>query len=531
MSVIEHTPILTIVMPLTFAFLIPILTAVKKESKIPEVLALVGSLCSLVFSVIVAYAIWSVGKPIVYTLGADIPTIVYRNQEFPVRILLEIDRLSALLGILVAFEVFIATIFSWGYIRDPKRKDKYYTLMLLSLVGMLGILYTGDLFNLYVFLEILAISSYALVAFEYEHPEALEAAMKYLVLGSISSTFILVGIAIIYGEFDSLTMAMVAKLIDEYGMTISLVIAYALFTMGALLKAGVAPMHMWLIDAHPSAPSPFSAVLSGVIVKVAIYIFLRITFSVFGLTNIDTTSVGIIIVGLAAISLTIAPIMATAQRDVKRLFAYSTVTELGYIMMGIGVFFLAPLSVHGVLAIEGSVFHIINHAIYKGLLFLVSGSLIVAIGTRDLTKMSNIAKKMPYTTIALIIGLFSIIGLPPLNGFASKWLIIESSFAYSPVTGLFVILGSALTFAYMMKVVLSLYAPGGKEPSGEVGASMVVPVIMMAIICIVIGLLAAQILNKVIVPSIESLISRSEYINAVFNYKEAALNWSGVKLL
>jgi len=524
---IEHAPIFAIVLPLTMAFFIPIVSS-KAKGRISEGLAIIGSLLSFLCAIIVAYAIWTVDKPIVYTLGADLPTILYKGEQIPVRILLEIDHLSALFGVLVSFEVLLAIIYSWGYMAEEPRKDKYYTLLLLSLVGMMGIVYTGDFFNMYVFLEILAISSYALVAFEKEVPEALEASIKYLVLGTISSTFFLVGVAIIYGEFDTLTMAMVAKLINTYGLNYALVVAYALFLAGLTLKAGIAPMHMWLIDAHPSAPSPFSMVLSGVIVKVAIYMFLRITFSVYGLSHINYMAIGLILIVLASISLIVAPLMATAQSDIKRLFAYSTVTELGIIFMGLGVAIATIGSSNSLLALQGSIFHIINHALYKGLLFLVAGALALSIGTRNLTMMSNIARKMPYTTTALIIGLFAIAGIPPLNGFASKWLIYEASTTYNPIVGTIVIIGSALTFTYMLKVILSIYAPGGMEPSSEAKLSMLTPMIILAALCIIIGLMASHILANIIQPAANALSMRDLYINAVFNYSESALQWSEV---
>ncbi len=529
MTWLEHTPILIVIIPLFCSFLIPVFHKLSK--KVAPGLAIAGTLGSLIFSAILAYAVYTTGKIVVYTLGAPSPLVTYGQLKFPVRILLEVDKFSAFMSVLVAFEAFIAAIYSLGYmIREKKRPDKYYTLYLLTLVGMQGIILTGDLFNMYVFLEILSISAYALVAFETERPEANEAAIKYLIVGSIASTFILLAVALIYGEFDTLTMAMAAKLINQYGVSKTLLVAYALYLTGFALKAGVAPMHMWLVDAHPSAPSPVSMLLSGVIIKTFIYSFLRITFSVFGLSHINAFAIGIWIIILGIASLLIGPFMAVTQRDIKRLLAFSTVTEVGYIYMGIGVCMVAYGSMAGTLAFDGALYHIMNHALYKGLLFLGAGAVILATGTRDLTRMSNVAYKMPITFTTMLIGALAITGLPPFNGFFSKWLMFEAFSKVNPFLGGLVFIASALTFVYMMKIVFSMYAPGEKPARKEARPTMVASMIVLAALCIALGLLASPLINHVIGPAVSSIMNRSAYINAVFHYQQCALNWSEVSL-
>ncbi|MCK4255786.1 NADH/ubiquinone/plastoquinone (complex I), partial [candidate division WOR-3 bacterium] len=264
---------------------------------------------------------------IVYKIGGWEPV-----NGIPIGIYWVKDELSTLILIIVNLVALMATIFSINYMEKFTEKNRYYCLFLLMLAGMNGVILAGDLFNMFVFLEIASIASYSLVAFGTESEE-LEAAFKYQVMGTIASAFILLGIALLYSYSGTLNMADMARVLSSKDATLTIFVT-GLFIMGFGIKAAIMPFHAWLPDAHPSAPAPISAMLSGVLIKVlGIYALIRIVFNVFGLTQVVSN----IFMVLGAISIIIGAILAIGQKDFKRLLAYSSISQVGYIMLGIGL--------------------------------------------------------------------------------------------------------------------------------------------------------------------------------------------------
>jgi multicomponent Na+:H+ antiporter subunit D len=387
-------------------------------------------------------------------------------------------------------------------------KWKFYTLFMLMLAGMNGVIITGDLFNLFVFLEIASISSYALVAFGTEKEE-LEASFKYAIMGSVASSFILLGIALLYSYTSTLNMADISLVLASKQNRFLLNFILVLFLMGFGLKSALVPFHAWLPDAHPSAPASISAMLSGVLIKVlGIYAFIRLIFNIIGISNILIS----LLIFLGALSMLVGVILALSQWDFKRLLAYHSISQIGYVILGIGLG--TPLG------ILGGLFHLFNHSVFKSLLFLNSGAVVYELGTRNLQEMGGLRNKMPITANTNLIASMSIAGIPPFNGFFSKLVIIlaciqAKHFGYAFCA----IVASILTLASFMKV--QKYAFFGKlnekwQKIKEVPLAMCLSMLILAFICILGGLLITPQFKGFLQSAVDVLLNGKNYANLVF---------------
>jgi multicomponent Na+:H+ antiporter subunit D len=502
---IELLP-LFIAIPLGGAFLIT-LTAWKLK-RLADILGICAGLPLLILAVL------CIGKQGVYHVGAFLA---------PLGINLVLDGFSAILLVIVNVVGFLALLYSVSYMEQYTSKHKYYALFLLMIGGMNGVVLTGDMFNLFVFLEIASIASYALVAFGCEHEE-LEASFKYLVLGSIGSTFILLGVAVLYGLTGFLNMASIAQAVasgvSASAGTIShtwlFSLASVLFLVGFGIKAALVPFHPWLPDAHPSAPAPISAMLSGVLIKaLGVYAITRVVFNVLGTTPLF----GIIIMVLGVLSMTIGVFLAVGQWDFKRLLAYHSISQMGYVVLGIGLgmFIVAnngPALVAG-MAIFGGLFHLANHAVFKSLLFLCSGSVEYQTGTRQLKELGGLQEKMPVTRVTCTVASLSIAGIPPFNGFWSKLIIVIATVQAAIIfPGMLIltavtILVSFVTLISFLKVLRYVFL--GELPSlfkkiKDSPFFMGVSLVILALLCICMGLLVIPGLRSVVFdPAVEAL--------------------------
>ncbi|MFA5032919.1 MAG: proton-conducting transporter membrane subunit [bacterium] len=463
---------LFVVIPLFTAFLIGILY--KLHNSVADTLTNVCIFALTCLSVLFVSQVAG-NNALVYKIGGWIP---------PFGIVFVVDSLSVLMLILVNTVSLFAAIYSISYMNRYTSKPYYYILFLLMLVGMNGIIITGDLFNLFVFIEIASISSYALVSFGIQHEE-LEASFKYMVIGEIASTFILFAIILLYAWGGSLNMADIAFRIngDSLGSANSMVrFVSVLFIFGFGVKAAIVPFHAWLPDAHPSAPAPISSMLSGVLIKVlGIYALTRVLYSVLGITFVIQN----VLLTLGAISMVAGALLALPQIDFKRMLAYSSISQVGYIILGIAS--------GNFIGITGGLFHLVNHGVFKSLLFMDAGSVEFATKTRKLNELGGISEKMPITHGSFLTGALSIVGMPPFNGFWSKLLIIIG-LAQSNHTGLalLAICIAVVTLAYYLKIERSVFwgkLKEGLEFVKEAPFSMAFSMIMLAIICFVGGLL------------------------------------------
>jgi len=485
-----------VIIPLGAAFLISLLG--KKIKILSDLLANLGTLGLLIFS-LYSVPVALAHKILVYKIGGWMP---------PIGICMVLDGLTSFMLVTVNLVSFLVTVYSINYMEKYTDKYRFYTLFMLMLAGMNGIIVTGDLFNLFVFLEIASIASYALVAFGTE-AEELEASFKYAVMGSVASSFILLGIALLYSYTSTLNMADIAFVLSSKPNSAIIAFITVLFLAGFALKAALVPFHAWLADAHPSAPASISAMLSGVLIKVlGVYALIRIFFSLIGINNTILS----ILMFLGGLSMLAAVILALAQWDFKRLLAYHSISQIGYVILGIGLG--TPLG------ILGGLFHLFNHSIFKSLLFLNSGAVVYSLGTRDLQKMGGLREKMPVTGNTSLVASMSIAGIPPFNGFFSKFIIIlaciqAGRFGYAFCA----VIGSILTLASFMKV--QKYAFFGKlnqnlQHIKEVPWAMRLSMIALAVICVVSGLLIVPKFSPFLQSAVDILLLGNGYKDLVF---------------
>jgi multicomponent Na+:H+ antiporter subunit D len=498
---------LFIALPLFGAFILSLV----KPKRAGDILANLINLSLLVLSFVLLRC-----GTLVYKIGGWEPV-----NGIPIGIYWVKDGLSTLMLIIVNLIALMSTIFSVDYMEKFTEKNRYYCLFLLMLAGMNGVILSGDMFNLFVFLEIAAISSYSLVAFGTESEE-LEAAFKYQVMGTVASSFILLGIALLYSYTGTLNMADMARVIavknSESGIMNSsfsilnsplVMFVCGLFIMGFGMKAAIVPFHAWLPDAHPSAPAPISAMLSGVLIKaLGVYVLIRIVFNVTGMTPVFSN----ILLVLGTLSIMGGVVSAIGQWDFKRLLAYHSISQVGYIILGIGLG--TPLG------ILGALFHLLNHSVFKSLLFLNSGAVVYATGTRDLQQMGGLNKKMPITGDSSFIASMSIAGVPPFNGFWSKLIIIIACIQADRIGfAVWAIIGSILTLASFMKVQrYAFFGPLNEKwkEIKEVPGFMRLSMIILAVLCIVMGLLLVpQVRDVFLTPAVEVLRNGIDYAKTV----------------
>ncbi len=399
----------------------------------------------------------------------------------PLGISLIWDPLSRLLILIVSVISLAVTLFAVPYMRQYTAENKFYSLYLLMIAGMNGVILTGDFFNLFVFLEIASIASYALVAFGVE-AEELEASFKYLILGGVSSLIILFAIALLYSLTGTLNMADMKLVLQDGAPPAPLFFVFALFLMGFGLKSAMVPFHAWLPDAHPSAPAPISAMLSGLIIKaLGIYAIARIFFIVLGLVPVVQT----MLMTLGGLSMVVGVFLAVGQWDFKRLLAYHSISQMGYVMVGIGL--ATPLG------ILGGLFHLLNHAVFKSLLFLCSGAFEYAAGTRQLKQLGGLLRRMPWTGTSCSIAALSISGVPPFNGFWSKLIIIvalfQAEYYFLAAVTVFVSFMTLISFIKVQKYSLFGLLPGRLKNIREVPVFMITGMAILALLCMGLGLL------------------------------------------
>jgi multicomponent Na+:H+ antiporter subunit D len=411
-----------------------------------------------------------------------------------------LDGVSLLFLTVVNAVAFACMIYATAYIGHYGGRGKFYALLLIMVSGLNGMLLVRDLFSLYVFLEVASIASYVLVAFGLEY-DGIESALKYLLLSAVATSMVLFGFALIYLYTGTLEYeALRATLSPLSGHVPGIfLLAAALFLAGFGLKAAVMPFHAWLPDAHPSAPAPISAMLSGVVIKVAgVYAIARIFFYVF--PTIGQVQLVLLVLGTA--SMIAGAVVAYFQRDFKRLLAYSSISQIGYIMIGLGI--------GNLLGLIGALFHIFNHALFKSLLFLNSGAVQYRLHTRDIEEMGGLEHRMPVTSITSVFGTLSIAGVPPFNGFWSKLFIILGALAAGKVAvAVLAILVSIFTLGYFLIIQRKVFF--GKlnekwQDIREAPLAMSAAVILLAAACLLSGVFFHAVTSGLVEPAAAILL-------------------------
>ncbi len=438
---------LTVPVLALFAFTLPLLTKLFGRKKFPAIYALIAMTFAAISSTIIFIGIRIYDKPMIYKFGGWpwLPEVGY------IGIVYEVDGFNAILALFTAWIMLLITIYSVWYQKHFDEPEWYYILLIGLNIGMLGCLYTGDVFNLFVMLEVLGISAYALVAYHKNKPEALEASMKYAIIGATATTIYFIGLVVIYAVYGTLNMAdltmknyhlyqdylyqaqrsgasLLSNTITAAGVSSLLAVSLALWVF--TYKSALFPNHFWLPDAHPEAPTPVSAALSGLVVNIGVYATVRFLYTIFGplspLQLYYREIVLVILLVLGFLGGLVGALLMIAQKDIKRLLAYSTVSHIGLIYMAASIGFMTNKPEAVILGLTAMLYHIINHGLGKALLFMASGVFIDAAGTRNMDEMRGVGRLYPITSLAFILGFLSMMGLMPFAGFFSKLLMYQA---------------------------------------------------------------------------------------------------------
>ncbi len=482
---------------LLFAILIPLIGLWKR--KLSYFLAVIGTAIATALSVTGFYNLITGGEQIRYFFGGWQP---------PVGIEFVYDGLSAFIVLVINAVAFFVLIHSHqiGKYEFPGKRTAYYSVAMLLMLGFNGMVLTGDLFNLYVFLEISSLSSYALIAIG--EKRAPYSAFRYLIIGTVGGSLYLLGVGFLYTVTGTLNIIDMSAMLPQVIGNSAVLSALILMVVGIGIKAALFPLHGWLPDSYTFASSTSSALIAPIGTKVAAYVLLRVILFLFGVEIVDSDLPITDIIGiLAGIGILYGSMMAIAQSELKKMLAYSSVSQIGYVIMGI--------SLANPFGFIGAVLHILNHALMKACLFLVSGNLRLKEGHTDITKFDDsYRKKYPWTMAAFTTAALSMVGLPPLAGFFSKWYLALGTINNSNWILLGVILLSSLLNAvYFFRIIEKIYlkSPEAEEetetdtvPAGtaiirnEVGSSMLWTTSIIAVGIIAVGLLNAFIVSAIV---------------------------------
>ena len=514
---IQHFPVMAVMLLFLGAFLVAIFGRISPV--IRDGIAILIATISLVLIYALIKPVMIDGQIISYWMGNWEPV-----EGYAIGIGYEVDALGLFFALLVVTTFWLSGIYSLGYLKKDANKMHYYTLYLMLSASVLGLVLTGDLFNMFIMIEIMTFASVALTAFRNKQAIALEAAFKYLVLGSIGSSMTLAGVALMYRVCHTLNMAQISSIIGgEFNLTT--IMAFGLIVAGLGVKSYIVPFHTPAADAYTAAPTSISMIFSGMVNKAGVYGIIRMVYVVF--RAMDRSSIQILLVVFGAVTMFIGVTMALAQHDFKRLLAFHSISQIGYVITAIGL--------GTALGLNAGLFHAMNHTLFKGLLFLTAGAVLTATGTTNLDKLGGLSKRMPVTTVCFLVGAFSISGLPPFNGFASKWMVyqaiytkaVESGnilFAIATITALIV---SVMTLASFIKVTQAVFF-GQENPENanakEVPVIMQIPMVIMAVLCVLTGLFYNVVEKFLLAPAAGAALGVSNYIDKMMGagYAKAA---------
>ena len=469
----EHLPALQVVLPLISA---PIIVMVRREA-FAWVLATAVSWIALAIAVELALRTAESGV-ISYAIGSWPPPwgIEYR-----------VDRLSAFILVLVSLVGAIVMPYARTSVAaelPSERRYLFYSMYCLCLTGLLGIAITGDVFNLFVFLEISSLSAYVLIAMGQKR-KALFAAFQYLMLGTIGATFYVIGIGLLYLMTGTLNLADLAVRIAAVHELRPVVTALAFITVGIGMKLALFPLHQWLPNAYAYAPSVVTAFLAATATKVALGVLMRFYYVVFGNTLVfRTLPLADLLLALSVVAILAMSLVAVFQPDLKRMLAYSSVAQVGYITLGIALANGAGLT--------GAIAHLFNHGVTKGALFLLAGGISLRCGGTSFAAIAGLGRRMPVTSLGIVIAGLSLIGIPGTAGFTTKWYLVIGAVqkGYWWLAAL-IVLSSLIAVAYVWRFVEAAYlqTPGPETPrQGETPLAMLLPAWLMVGACVYFGL-------------------------------------------
>ncbi len=468
---LTSTPMILVAILGTIGVLIPVISVARKER---------GS--SSFYGVITLGALFaSIGYVIYQIVSNNIaPAAIFTKD------VLADDTFGSLFAIAMLIVAIFTTVGSLNYMRKKSHPAVYFSLILLSTIGMVLIAYSTDLVMLFVAWELMSIPTYVLVGFMKKDPSSNEAALKYFLFGALSSAIIIYGISIAYGLAGSTNIGDVIQTfatIDSEMLPLAL-LAIGMFVAGFGFKMGLVPFHMWLPDTYEGAPPTISALLAAGTKKAGFAAALRVIVMGSIALSLDWTfALGII----AVMTMTVGNIAAIMQKNLARVLAYSSIGHAGYILIGLAI---APYTTIG---IQGSLFHILNHAVMKGAAFIAVAGIITTLASSHLDKIKGLGRSMPITSLGLVISLLALAGVPPLNGFWSKLILFGAALDAGPIApwapwlAIAGVLNSALSLAYYGWIIRKMYFEGETEKRVKEPASIVAVMIFSIIFIVGIG--------------------------------------------
>ena len=510
-----HFPVIAVMTLFMGAFLTVVLG--KHSRAVRSFLAIAASGIAFVLIAMLVKPVLIDGEIISYWMGNWNPV-----NGYAIGIGYEVDQLGMFFALLVVSTILLSAVYSLRYIERDSSQEFYYVLFLMLSGSVLGLVLTGDVFNMFIMIEIMTFTAVGLTAFRNTGFGSVEAAFKYLVIGSIGSSFTLFGIAILYGQCHTLNMAQLSAMLSGNHSPATLM-AFALMFTGLAVKSYIVPFHTPAADAYTTAPSSISMVFSGMVNKAGVYGIIRLVYIIF--RTMDIPAVQTLMVIFGAVTLFIGVTMALAQHDFKRLLAFHSISQIGYVITAVGLCTS--------LGLTGGLFHAMNHTLFKGLLFLCAGAVLRATGTTNLDQLGGLSKKMPATTVCFLIGAFSISGLPPFNGFASKWLVYQAAYDKAVTTGNFLyvfvtivaLIVSVMTLASFIKVTQAAFfgqLPERLKDVEEVPFLMQLPMWIMSALCVFSGVFYNFVDKYLLVPAVSAALGVSRYIDSMMGSGYAA---------
>jgi multicomponent Na+:H+ antiporter subunit D len=490
----DHYPALIVALPLILSFFVFVLGWFKKKYCFPVVIVAVGACVWFAFNIL--FKVLS-GGVIHYRLGAWAP---------PWGIEYVVDHLNALILVCIAVISFFVTIYSKTNIASEVPEEKlpqFYTLFLLQITGLLGITITGDAFNLYVLLEIASFSAYALIGMGRRGAEF--AAFRYMIFGTIGACAYLLGVGYLYIITGSLNMANLSELLPALYKSNPLIVGFSFLLVGVGIKMALFPVHTWLPDSYSLAPSAVSALLAPLFTKVGAYALIRVMFTIFEPSfSVSVFPVTTMLGWLAAIGMIFASVLALAQSDLKRMLCYLIVAEIGYIVIGV--------SSANRFGLTGSILHIVNDMFMMACLFTVAGAISSQTGATDIGRMNGLHRTMPVTLGVFVVGALSVIGIPPLCGFFSKWYLVLGLIQAKQWIFLAALLVSSLiNIVLFFRIFEQTYLERRDDISGEhnytrhaavtldkVSSGQLVPMVFFACAIILLGLFSGVIVDHIV---------------------------------
>ncbi len=468
---ISSTPLVIVAILGVIGVILPIISIARKEKGSNSFYAVIAFAALIVSIGYVAYQL---------TTEHILPSALFSEE------VLVDDTFGGFFAIAMLIVAIFTTVGSFNYMRKQNHPAVYYSLILLSTIGMVLVAYSTDLVMLFVAWELMSIPTYVLAGFMKKNPSSNEAALKYFLFGALSSAIIVYGISLSYGLTGSTNIGEVIQgysTLDPSLLPIAL-LSVGMFIAGFGFKMGLVPFHMWLPDTYEGAPSPITTLLAAGTKKAGFAAAIRIIVLGMVALNLDwTLALGII----AIMTMTIGNVAAIMQKNLSRMLAYSSIGHAGYILIGLAV---APFSTMG---IQGSMYHVLNHAVMKGAAFIAVGGIITTLAVTNLDKLKGLGRKMPITSLGLVISLLALAGVPPLNGFWSKLMLFggaldaSSALSWAPWLAIAGVLNSALSLAYYGWIMRRMYFEGENEKRVSEPKSVIAVMIFSIIFMVALG--------------------------------------------